>query len=49
MLCGFCSPHERSDMREQHSRMSLRSSGLQCFAFRKGDAHEVEIVDYHRG
>jgi proteic killer suppression protein len=20
-----------------------------CFEFRKGDAHEVEIVDYHRG
>ncbi len=20
-----------------------------CFSFRKGDAHEVEIVDYHRG
>jgi toxin HigB-1 len=20
-----------------------------CFSFKKGDAHEVEIVDYHRG
>jgi proteic killer suppression protein len=20
-----------------------------CFEFRKGDAHEVEILDYHRG
>jgi toxin HigB-1 len=20
-----------------------------CFVFRKGDAHDVEIVDYHRG
>jgi toxin HigB-1 len=20
-----------------------------CFEFRKGDAHEFEIVDYHRG
>jgi proteic killer suppression protein len=20
-----------------------------CFEFRKGDAHELEIVDYHRG
>jgi len=20
-----------------------------CFSFRKGDAHDVEIVDYHRG
>ena len=20
-----------------------------CFEFRSGDAHEVEIVDYHRG
>jgi proteic killer suppression protein len=20
-----------------------------CFSFRKGDAHDVEIIDYHRG
>jgi toxin HigB-1 len=29
--------------------MTVNARWRICFAFRKGDAHDVEIVDYHRG
>jgi proteic killer suppression protein len=29
--------------------MTVNARWRICFEFRKGDAHDVEIVDYHRG
>jgi proteic killer suppression protein len=29
--------------------MTVNAHWRICFSFRKGDAHDVEIVDYHRG
>jgi proteic killer suppression protein len=29
--------------------MIVHARWRNCFSFRKGDAHDVEIVDYHRG
>ncbi len=29
--------------------MTINDRWRVCFEFRKGDAHEVEIVDYHKG
>ena len=29
--------------------MTVNARWRICFSFRKGDAHDVEIVDYHRG
>jgi proteic killer suppression protein len=29
--------------------MTVNARGRICFSFRKGDAHDVEIVDYLRG
>jgi len=29
--------------------MTVNTRWRICFSFRKGDAHDVEIVDYHRG
>ena len=29
--------------------MTVNARWRICFVFRKGDAHDVEIVDYHRG
>jgi proteic killer suppression protein len=29
--------------------MTVDARGRICFSFRRGDAHDVEIVDYHRG
>jgi proteic killer suppression protein len=29
--------------------MTVNARWRICFEFRKGDAHEVEIADYHRG
>jgi toxin HigB-1 len=29
--------------------MTVNGSWRICFEFRKGDAYEVEIVDYHKG
>lgn len=34
-------PEERGGEMALHRRI--------CFEFRKGDAYEVEIVDYHKG
>jgi proteic killer suppression protein len=29
--------------------MTVNARWRICFSFRKGDAHDVEIVDYHKG
>ena len=38
----------KGDRRGQWA-MTVNDRWCICFEFRKGDAHEVEIVDYHRG
>lgn len=38
----------KGDRRDQWA-MTVSGRWRICFEFRKGDAHEVEIVDYHRG
>jgi toxin HigB-1 len=38
----------KGDRRGQWA-MTVNERWRICFEFRKGDAHEVEIVDYHRG
>ena len=37
------------DDRKGQWAMTINNSWRVCFEFRKGDAHEVEIVAYHRG
>jgi proteic killer suppression protein len=38
----------RGDRKNQWA-MTVNARWRICFEFRKGDAHEVEIVDYHKG
>ncbi|MDQ2083241.1 type II toxin-antitoxin system RelE/ParE family toxin [Xanthobacteraceae bacterium Astr-EGSB] len=38
----------KGDLRGQWA-MTVNARWRICFEFRKGDAHEVEIVDYHGG
>jgi toxin HigB-1 len=38
----------KGDRRGQWA-MTVNERWRICFEFRKGDAYEVEIVDYHRG
>jgi toxin HigB-1 len=38
----------KGDRRGQWA-MTVNDRWRICFEFRKGDAYEVEIVDYHRG
>ena len=38
----------KGDRRDQWA-MTVNGPWRICFEFRKGDAHEVEIVDYHKG
>lgn len=38
----------KGDRRGQWA-MTVNGRWRICFAFRDGDAHEVEIVDYHKG
>jgi len=45
---GRTSPAMTGDRRGQWA-MTVNDRWRICFEFRKGDAHEVEIVDYHRG
>jgi len=44
-------PHKLKGDRHRHGQwaMTVNDRWRICFEFRKGDAHEVEIVDYHRG
>jgi len=41
--------HNLKGARKNHCAMSVNARWRVCFEFRKGDAYEVEITDYHRG
>jgi proteic killer suppression protein len=41
--------HKLKGNRKNQWAMTVNARWHICFEFRKGDAHEVEIVDYHRG
>jgi proteic killer suppression protein len=41
--------HKLKGDRKRQWAMTVNERWRICFEFRKGDAYEVEIVDYHRG
>ena len=41
--------HKLKGSRKGQWAMTVNECWRICFEFRKGDAYEVEIVDYHRG
>ena len=41
--------HKLKGERKNQWAMTVNLRWRICFEFRKGDAYEVEIVDYHRG
>lgn len=41
--------HRLKGARRHQWAMTVNARWRICFEFRKGDAHDVEIVDYHRG
>lgn len=41
--------HRLKGDRQRQWAMTVNDRWRICFEFRRGDAHEVEIVDYHRG
>jgi toxin HigB-1 len=41
--------HKLKGDRKGQWAMTVNARWRICFVFRKGDAHDVEIVDYHRG
>jgi proteic killer suppression protein len=41
--------HKLKGERKNQWAMTVNARWRICFEFRQGDAHEVEIVDYHRG
>jgi proteic killer suppression protein len=41
--------HKLKGERRNQWAMTVNARWRICFEFRKGDAYEVEIVDYHRG
>jgi proteic killer suppression protein len=41
--------HKLKDERKKQWAMTVNARWRICFEFRKGDACEVEIVDYHKG
>lgn len=41
--------HKLKGDRKGQWAMTVNERWRICFEFRKGDAHEVEIVDYHKG
>jgi proteic killer suppression protein len=41
--------HKLKGDRKGQWAMTVNDRWRICFEFRKGDAHSVEIVDYHRG
>jgi proteic killer suppression protein len=41
--------HKLKGNRKQQWAMTVNRPWRICFDFRKGDAYDVEIVDYHKG
>ena len=41
--------HKLKGTRKHRWAMSVNDRWRICFEFRQGDAHNVEIVDYHKG
>jgi toxin HigB-1 len=41
--------HKLKGERKNQWAMTVNARWRICFEFRKGDAHAVEIVDYHKG
>jgi proteic killer suppression protein len=41
--------HKLKGERKRQWAMTVNARWRVCFEFRKGDAYDVEIVDYHRG
>lgn len=41
--------HKLRGERKDQWAMTINDRWRICFVFRKGDAYDVEIVDYHRG
>jgi len=41
--------HKLKGERKNQWAMTVNARWRVCFGFRDGDAHEVEIVDYHQG
>jgi proteic killer suppression protein len=41
--------HKLKGERRNQWAMTVNARWRICFEFRNGDAHDVEIVDYHRG
>jgi len=41
--------HRVKGERKNQWTMTVNARGRICFEFRKGDAYEVEIIDYHKG
>jgi proteic killer suppression protein len=41
--------HKLKGERKHQWAMTVNARWRICFEFRKGDAHDVEIVDYHKG
>ena len=41
--------HKLKGKRKNQWAMTVNDRWRICFEFRKGDAHQVEIVDYHKG
>jgi proteic killer suppression protein len=41
--------HKLKGSRKSQWAMRVNARWRICFEFRDGDAHEVEIVDYHKG
>ena len=41
--------HKLKGDRKNQRAMTVNARWRICFEFRKGDANEVEIVDYHKG
>ena len=41
--------HKLKGIRKDQWAMTVNERWRICFEFRRGDAHDVEIVDYHKG
>ncbi len=41
--------HKLKGARRRQWAMTVNGAWRICFEFREGDAHDVEIVDYHKG